>query len=241
MTRILAISDIHGMYDEFTAMLDQVQYNPDQDQLILLGDYVDRGLKSKEVVEFIMHLVQEYGVIALKGNHDDMFVKHILSDSDEDSYRHMKNGGLTTFQSYYGSDCDVNTLTKAKQFILDHYPHHITFLKNLPLYYETDRYIFVHAGINPECEDWKLTSERDMIWIRDTFYNRELRTDKIVIFGHTTCLTLHGHVDIWFGGNKIGIDGGCAYGYQLNCLEICEDEYKTHAVHNKSTNQPSPA
>lgn len=234
MKRILAISDIHGMFDEFIEMLHKVNYNPENDQLILLGDYVDRGPKSKDVIECIMHLVQEQGAIALKGNHDDMFVKHVVNDLEEDSFRHMKNGGLTTFQSYYCRELEFSALPEAKKYVKENFWHHIEFLKDLPYYFETVDYIFVHAGINPDYDDWKETPERDLLWIRDAFFNRELQIAKKVVFGHTICMKFHGTYDVWFGRDKIGIDGGCVYGYQLNCLEINGEGIKTYVVLNKA-------
>lgn len=235
MTRVLAISDIHGCYDEFCEMLNKVKFNPENDKLILLGDYVDRGYKSKQVVELVKNLVDEHGAIALKGNHDDMFVRHMITDTYDNAFNHMRNGGLSTFQSYYGTEWELSELWVAKKFIMDYYKDHVEFLRDLPYYYETEEYIFVHAGINPFYEDWENTPYDEMIWIRDLFINNKHQTGKIVIFGHTPCTYLHGTEDVWFGGDKIGIDGACAYGFQLNCLEIYDvDGYKAHVVFNKS-------
>lgn len=63
MKRRLVISDIHGCHDQFKRLLDVVKYAPHNDQLILLGDYVDRGGSSKEVVEQVINMVKEYGVM----------------------------------------------------------------------------------------------------------------------------------------------------------------------------------
>lgn len=231
MSRILAISDIHGCYEEFYQLLSDVRYDPNKDQLVLVGDYVDRGPRSKEVVEFVMSLVREHGAIALKGNHDDMFIKHLLSDEAEHRERHLRNGALTTFQSYYQKELDVEHIDHAKAHILENYQHHIQFLRDLPLYYETDKHLFVHAGINPEFEDWRMTPERDLIWIRNDFIDHPTRLDKTVIFGHTICLKLHERPDIWFCEDKIGIDGGLVYGHQLNCLEIAENNsYRVYSI-----------
>ncbi|MFS1518622.1 metallophosphoesterase [Bacillus sp. SCS-151] len=73
MKRILAISDVHGCNDEFLKLLDKANYNSETDQLILLGDYEDRGLKSKDVINQIIDL-QNKGAISLRGNHDQMFL-----------------------------------------------------------------------------------------------------------------------------------------------------------------------
>lgn len=71
--RMLIISDIHGCLYEWQELLTQVNYDSHVDQLILLGDYMDRGKYSKEVMYEVKNLVENHGVIALKGNHDQMF------------------------------------------------------------------------------------------------------------------------------------------------------------------------
>ncbi|WP_308737464.1 metallophosphoesterase family protein [Paenibacillus sp. PCH8] len=224
------MSDIHGCYDEFNALLQHVDYNPIQDELILLGDYVDRGPSSKQVIEQIMELHQKHHIIVLKGNHDAMMVKALNHDVEEYDQHWIRNGGLQTIASYLDltydeQQIDWNAFTEAKKWIRTHYEHHLRFLEQLPLVYEIPGYIFVHAGINPDIEDWRSQSERDFIWIRESFYSRPTRVTETVVFGHTPVKHLHDQTGIWFDPNrdKIGIDGGCAYGAQLNLLEINED------------------
>jgi serine/threonine protein phosphatase 1 len=228
--RRCVISDIHGCYDEFNALLKHVDYNPIQDELILLGDYVDRGPSSKQVIEQIMQLQQQYNIIVIKGNHDAMMVKALTQDVEEYDQHWIRNGGLQTIASYLDlpydeQQMDWNAYAEAKQWIRKHYEHHLRFLEQLPLVYEIPGYIFVHAGINPDIEDWRSQSERDFIWIRESFYSRPTRITETVVFGHTPVKNLHDQTGIWFdpSRDKIGIDGGCAYGAQLNLLEINED------------------
>lgn len=233
--RILAISDIHGCHQEFNALLNKIKFNPEDDQLILLGDYVDRGLKSKQVVEQVMQLVNEHGAIALKGNHDDMMINAFKNNHGESSndVNWINNGALTAIESYVGYDWftngfDWDEYEKAKKFIVQNYHEHLNFLRNLPYYYETDTHIFVHAGINPFYEDWKYTSKKDLIWIRELFYQNPItNTDKTVVFGHTPTLYLTSEEGIWYSphGDKIGIDGGCSMGGKLNCLILNENGY----------------
>lgn len=228
--RRCVISDIHGCYDEFNALLEHAGYNPLQDELILLGDYVDRGPSSKQVIEQIMQLQQQHDAIVIKGNHDAMMVKALTQDVEEYDQHWIRNGGLLTMKSYLDLACDElqmdwNAYAEAKQWIRTHYEHHLRFLEQLPLVYEIPGYIFVHAGINPDIVDWRSQSERDFIWIREPFYSRPTTMTETVVFGHTPVKHLHDQTGIWFdpSGDKIGIDGGCAYGEQLNLLEIDED------------------
>lgn len=233
--RILVMSDLHGCYDQFKEMLNKTKYNPNHDKLILLGDYVDRGRHSKQVLDKVIKLVNTYNVIALRGNHDQMFLDYLTTNDGMSEFNFFRNGGLQTVESYCGLnffDSGIDTL-RAKKFILDHYQQHIDFLKELPYFHETDEYIFVHAGLNPFYENWRLTPNEDMLWIRDVFYHNATQTDKTIVFGHTPCIYLHGKADIWLGEDKIGIDGAVAYGYQLNCLEITSEGLKEHYVKTK--------
>ncbi|KNB71956.1 metallophosphoesterase [Brevibacillus reuszeri] len=232
---MLAISDIHGCYDQFIRILDKVNFNSTQDKLILLGDYVDRGRQSKQVLDKVIDLVNTYDAIALIGNHDKMFLDWLLTNDGMNEFNFFRNGGLQTVESYCGLDffdSGIDTL-KAKRFILNNFKYHVEFLKTLSYYHETDNHIFVHAGLNPEYENWKLTPYEEMIWIRDEFHNGKVQTDKTIVFGHTPCVSLHGSANVWFSEGKIGIDGGAAYGYQLNCLEVTNNEVKQYCIKTK--------
>ncbi|WP_370570223.1 metallophosphoesterase family protein [Paenibacillus sp. JCM 10914] len=237
----MAISDIHGCYDEFNQLLDKVKYDPSTDKLILLGDYVDRGMKSKEVVEQVMALKANYGVITLRGNHDQMMLDAILLDTPEHNSRWLRNGARLTIESYTGSDFLSGEMTpekyaEGKAYIMEHYAHHLAFLDVLDFYYETESHIFVHAGLNPGVPDWKRQPEDDFIWIREPFFLYPTGLAKTVVFGHTPTLNLHETEHIWISpeGDKIGIDGACVYGKQLNCLEMSDDQsYQAYYVKRK--------
>lgn len=235
--RILVISDIHGCLDEFEQLLEKVNYDINKDQLILLGDYVDRGFKSKDLLNEVNGLLNE-GVIALKGNHDQMFLDWLTLDDYVAALNFFRNGGFSTVTSYVGNDWfengyDEELALKAKKFIHKHYYHHVEFLQNLKYYHETPEYIFVHAGINVNFKDWKNTDHEDFIWIRDQFLKYDHEHPQTVIHGHTPCINLHETADIYFRNKKIGIDGACAYGHQLNCLEIKDGQYKQYEIERK--------
>ncbi|WP_442603934.1 metallophosphoesterase family protein [Paenibacillus sp. KN14-4R] len=238
--RTLVISDIHGCYEEFKELLSLVNYVPNEDELVLLGDYCDRGFMSKEVVEFVITLCEEGDVKCLRGNHDQMLL-NALDDVNDASF--LRNGGMTTIESYCGSDWfdpekryEFDRYCDGKDFINANYQSHIDFFRILPFYYENDQFIFVHAGLNPNYGiDWKNQTERDFIWIRDPFFNHPTQVSKTVVFGHTPTLNLHDTSDVWFGDGKIGIDGGCCFGRQLNCLEIGDSGLQTHFVKRRIT------
>lgn len=238
MKRTIMISDIHGCIDQLNQMLHSIKFNSIDDQLILLGDYVDRGPNSKAVVDKVIELVSMHNAIALRGNHDQRLVDLINNDSALIRSKFIEHGGIQTLQSY----CDINNmnneisdeiLNQAKDTIKTFFGHHIDFLSELPLFHEDYDHIYVHAGLNPNFIDWKNQPEYDFMYIKDEFIQHAFEDlNKRVIFGHTRTIDIHGTSDIWFSKDKIGIDGGCAYGLQLNCLIFQEGSYIAEQIKN---------
>ncbi|MDQ6421758.1 metallophosphoesterase family protein [Paenibacillus sp. LHD-117] len=231
MKRMVMISDIHGCIQQLDRLLQLIAFHPKEDQLILLGDYVDRGPNSKETVNKVIELVREQGAIALRGNHDQRLVDLIRNDSHAIRSKFLQHGGAQTIQSYCDLDLDHDVtdeiLDQAIETIRVRYSHHIDFLSDLPLYHEDENHIYVHAGLNPAFANWKEQSEHDFMYIKDPFIRSDFDLGKTVVFGHTRAMAIHGSADVWFGRDKIGIDGGCAYGMQLNGLIYQDEIYKT--------------
>lgn len=234
--RKLIISDIHGMYEMLLALLKKVKYNPLYDRLFFLGDMVDKGPHSRQVLEFVNNEVQKNEAIFILGNHDDLLLSFLKGETDVmESW--VVNGGLGTLESYVGNtffrDKD---LEDARKFILKQYAHHYDLLNNARLFYEDASRIYVHAGINPYRLDWRGTSRKEFLTIRDMFYRNPIDTKKTVVFGHTPTINMHDNNDIWFehkgkAATKIGIDGMASRNGQLNCLIIENDkQYFQEAV-----------
>lgn len=214
MTRYLLISDIHGGLETFEELLEQIKYDATNDQLVLLGDYIDRGSDARGVVNKVMDLQKE-GAIVLRGNHDDMLIAAV--NNEENAWKRWeKNGALPTLQSY---DKKITTMEIPQT---DEFKKHVEFLDNLDYYYETDDYIFVHGGVDPNIP-LEQTDPYTLVWIREKFH-KGYTGKKTVVFGHTRTPILHKdkeNTDVYFGSNNIiGIDGGAVYGGQLNCLEL---------------------
>lgn len=218
MNRTLMISDIHGCIEQLDALLKEVEYDSSTDQLILLGDYVDRGPRSREVVERVIDLVETHHAVALRGNHDQRLVDLIQNNSAEIKKKFMEHGGRQTLESYLDHELIEESFEDAVIHIHRKYKRHIEFLKNLPLYYEDQAHIYVHAGINPKYNHWKEQPDHDFMYIKSEFHLAKLGMEKTIVFGHTRAVELHNTPDVWFSDGKIAIDGGCAYGMQLNCL-----------------------
>ena len=205
---IYAIGDIHGCLDKLKALLRKIDLDPDCDQLVFLGDYIDRGPHAFEVVSCLIQLKAAMpDAVFLKGNHEEMFAQY-LSGIDRDIF--VANGGHATLDSY---------LKHREHKNGDLIPSdHLRFFASLRLYYETDDYIFVHAGLR---EDVPLELQRseDLLWIRDAFISSDHDFGKRVIFGHTPFNRP------LVQPNKIGVDTGAVYGNRLTCVKLPEVDF----------------
>lgn len=237
--RSIVISDIHGYYLTFKALLNQVSFSPCNDQLILLGDYVDGGPASLEVVRLALRLSEYPNFRGLGGNHDELFLHWI----DEVEYPQLKYtspqvGGLQTILSFCSSYQPNKNDQEVRQYIKKRYSHEISFLRSLSNYYEDDYHIYVHAGIDPKQSNWQLTSHKDFRWIRGRFYKYDgsLPVRKRIIFGHESCAHLHedeANNMPWFGKQIIGVDGGIKFGKCLNALIIEDGDYHSVSMVSK--------
>lgn len=170
LRRQIAIGDIHGCNHTFKALLEQISLTKD-DELTLLGDYVDRGLDSKGVIDTIFKLRNEgYNVRTLSGNHEKLMLEALdpLAQKSEFKHWYSKCGGEKTMKSFG-----------------DTYPMYQHFFKGLDDYFEDENFIFVHAGLNFKNKD--PFNGNDIFWIRDWYQdiNRDWLGNRIIIHGHT--------------------------------------------------------
>lgn len=219
---IWSISDIHGMYDQFITLLRKID---DRDQIIFLGDYIDRGPDSKKVLDLLMILKRNQNCIFLMGNHEDMMLDYF-----EGTNRYMDGVWF-----YNGS------LYTLKSFNYDVEDEYLNFIRGFLLYYELEikdkKYLFVHAGVNPE----KIINEQDnfdLLWIRDKFLQMDKRYyDYTIIHGHTPTQYINGNDKVYIKRDKdneiisVDIDTGCVYNGKLTALGISEDnKFLTYQV-----------
>ncbi len=200
--RILVCSDVHGNCTMFKELLNKASYSKSNDTLIILGDLIDRGLESIDMIKYAYSLVndQHADVLVIKGNHEDIFQKHWNDSSMKKWF--FNNGGTEMF-----FDFPKLPLEEQQQLL--------NFIKEMPLWFETEDYIFVHGGI----EIGKHPSQCDpdvLLWARDSFIARPTNLEKIVIFGHTP--TTSGKIEHL--GDKICIDCGAGHYGKLALLEL---------------------
>ena len=205
-SKTFVIGDIHGRLGMLTRLMDKIPWRPGRDALIFLGDYVDRGPNSREVVDYILSLTRNYVRIScIMGNHEDMLLDYLWGVNRN---LYLANGGLTTLKAYRSEQNPGTPL-----FVGDIPRDHMAFYTSLKPFIELEHYYLVHAGFRPGIPMAR-QSRTDMMWIREPFISSTFDFGKKVVFGHTS------FPEPLVMANKIGVDTGAAYGKRLTCLEL---------------------
>lgn len=205
--RHFAIGDIHGCFGLLEDLWGKLDFQPENDTLVFIGDYIDRGPHSREVVDFVLDLQSRFKVVCLLGNHERMLLSYHLHNSGREMF--LMNGGANTIASYGLKDTAAGKRINVPS-------SHLDFFRKLLNYYETEDYIFVHAGLKPGVPLQKQDPE-GMIWIRQEFLSSDYDFGKTVVFGHTPLprpLLKPG---------RIGIDTGAVYGGKLTCVKLPDE------------------
>ena len=198
--RIIAVADIHGCSTALESLVTLIDPQPD-DTIVTLGDYVDRGMDSKGVLDQLIALKSRCHLVPILGNHDEMMLN--ARNGKDDFQFWMNCGGITALDSY-GSSGLLDLIPDA----------HIRFLQQCVPYFETDTHFFVHANYRP---DFVLEEMDDhtLRWLslRDIVPSRH-SSGKIAVVGHTP------QADILDLGHLICLDTGCCNGGWLTALDV---------------------
>ena len=219
------VGDIHGMrglLDELIALIEaDSAIRDDRAVVIFLGDLVNRGPSSRQVIERLIAGPQRNGDvwITLRGNHDQLLIDAVSGKSEAAFRQWMQKGGLETLASYGVSRKDAS-LSRARRAIPS---GHLTFLESLPFSYRAGDHFFVHAGIDPR-RPLDRQSEAAMMTIRDPFH----RGSHLLPF-----TVVHGHVPSpsgpLIGPQRIGVDTGAYSSGVLTAVALREGR-KPHFI-----------
>lgn len=178
-SRVLAIGDVHGMYEKLIKLMDKIRFNPDEDLLIFLGDYIDRGPDPGRCLQYIFALQQQYPdvVVCLMGNHEVMMSSYFMQKRG--SYNNLivdyagswlDNGGLETLKQL--DEMDADTKEELLHWVM-----------NLPVKYQYQDYFFCHAGVDPDVP-LAVQNEFDMLWRRQQWWE-QYKGEETLVVGHT--------------------------------------------------------
>jgi serine/threonine protein phosphatase 1 len=236
MPRTFVIGDIHGDLQSLDLLLGQLPVR-DEDTVVFLGDYVDRGPASRQVVERVRTYARAFPgkTVCLRGNHEDAWMS-MHAEPDPGFLLPEGNGTLKMMESYV--DCtglsDEDKMAKlfdVKSWLPE---ETVAWFKSLPVWYEDDNAIYVHAGLDGKNQTWKHPTqgrEVAMLWTRNSDFWIYYQGKKLC-FGHTPVTSLpNDHLtwlqqifdkkdDVWKRGDLYGLDTGAGKGGFVSAVEL---------------------
>jgi len=221
---ICAIGDVHGQHDHLSTMIDWLSVNvftrhAASQHLVLLGDYIDRGPESINVLAYLGELdLPSVNIIKLRGNHD-IYLQRFLNDPDCDFdwIEHwMADGGNRTLfgLGIHNEDFFRDEIRVIRERALRNLPQAaVRCLDELRLSVRLGNYLFVHAGVHPD-QPLDLDHAETLTWVREPFLSgKNWQHDFVVVHGHTVC-----GPDV--RPHRIACDSGAFYTGVLTCAQI---------------------
>lgn len=187
---VYAIGDIHGCYDLLLELIERIREDAKHITgrriLVTLGDYVDRGPRSAQVLDWLCGPAPEgFDRISLAGNHEAMMLEFLANPASSSPW--LEFGGMDTLNSY---GVDVPRFVRARRqdrlaILRASIPvAHVNLLTHLPSLLELPEVVFVHAGLRPGVEIAGQVDE-DLLWIREPFLSTPVEHSSLVVHGHT--------------------------------------------------------
>jgi serine/threonine protein phosphatase 1 len=217
--RVYAVGDIHGCLDRLVALhemiAEDIAVRPSaRTTLVHLGDYVDRGADSAQVVDWLINQppVPADEIVNLMGNHEHMMLSAIVGEDKEAPSQWLLNGGADSLLSW-GISRSAPQSEWARHIPL----RHLMFLRDLEISRQIGPYFFVHAGVRPGVK-LELQTRHDMLWIREPFLSSQADHGAVIVHGHTP------KREPIVQPNRIAIDTGAVLGGALTCVVLEEDK-----------------
>ena len=216
--RVYAVGDIHGCLDRLVALHEMIAEDIvarpiERTTLLHLGDYVDRGADSAQVIDWLINQppVPADTMVNLMGNHEFMMLS-ALAGADKEAPSHwLMNGGADSLLSW-----GISRTVPPTEWAARIPRQHLLFLRDLGISYPVGPYLFVHAGVRPGVALDK-QSRQDMMWIREPFLSSRADHGAVIVHGHTP------KREPIVLPNRIAIDTGAVLGGALTCVVLEED------------------
>jgi serine/threonine protein phosphatase 1 len=206
---VWAIGDVHGRLDLLKPLIDAIRVDAATSDarlktVIFLGDYIDRGPDSRGVIQYLATMPKDEGIQwrFLKGNHEEAMLD-FLNDPAEGA-KWCEYGGDAALASYGLKPPEMKHRVEAWARVAADLDHKVSaaergFLENLEFSLSIGDYFFTHAGARPG-QPLDRQTQRDLMWIRNSFLDSDAPFEKVVVHGHTATET------VYADHRRIGID-----------------------------------
>ena len=169
---VFAIGDIHGSYIALTTLLDKLTSKSKEHSYVFLGDYVNKGSRSREVIEYLIDFSKYHQCIFLRGNHEILMLRARSGLTDFKDW--LQQGGDKTLESYHSNQRNWKAVIPK---------NHWQFLEDTLPYFQWKNNLFVHAGLEAD-KVLKKQGQNVLFWNKNTTPTR-YKKDKRVFCGHT--------------------------------------------------------
>jgi serine/threonine protein phosphatase 1 len=217
--RVYAIGDIHGCLDRLVSLHEAIAEDMAarpvaHTTLVHLGDYVDRGADSAQVIDWLINQppVPADAIVNLMGNHEFMMLSALAGVDKEAPGHWMTNGGADSLLSW-----GISRTVPPTEWASRIPRQHLLFLRDLEICHHIGPYLFVHAGVRPGVPLDK-QSRQDMMWIREPFLSSRADHGAVIVHGHTP------KREPIIQPNRIAIDTGAVLGGALTCVVLEDDK-----------------
>ena len=216
--RVYAVGDVHGCLDRLVALHEMIAEDMAarpiaHTTLVHLGDYVDRGADSAQVIDWLINQppVPADAMVNLMGNHEFMMLSALAGVDKEAPGHWMTNGGADSLLSW-----GISRTVPPGEWASRIPRQHLLFLRDLEISHPIGPYLFVHAGVRPGVPLDK-QSRQDMMWIREPFLSSRADHGAVIVHGHTP------KREPIVQPNRIAIDTGAVLGGALTCVVLEDD------------------
>lgn len=217
--RIYAIGDVHGCLDRLVALHEMIAEDiatrpAEHTTLVHLGDLVDRGTDSAQVIDWLINQppVPADTIVNLMGNHEHMMLSAVAAPDTDAPSQWMMNGGADSLLSW-----GINRSVPPKDWATRIPIQHLIFMRDLKISHRVGPYLMVHAGVRPGVALEQQT-RHDMMWIREPFLSSRADHGAVIVHGHTP------KREPIVMANRIAIDTGAVLGGALTCVVLEEDK-----------------
>ncbi|MCS6821927.1 MAG: serine/threonine protein phosphatase [Microscillaceae bacterium] len=225
MVKRWVIPDIHGCWHTLRTLIENQIVPSHEDQLFFLGDYIDRGKFSKQVLDYLIYLQSEgYATVFIRGNHEDVLLRCY-----ENQQKPTKIGFYTLQESWFQFGGEATLKSFGVEDVLQIPEHYISFLRTMPYFWIQEKEILVHAGLNFLIEN-PFSDQLAMLWAKNYTIQPQKIHHKRLIHGHTPKTFDYILQQLENSTYELCLDNGCVFYKEEGLGNLLALELNSHTL-----------